>query len=77
MLERKRLTGRPHVPFVLPGDSPAAHPCGARGDRAHGDRARAGQVSQPAHNAHPFRYMAAGDYWFDGGHTDHHGRGHS
>ncbi|MFD6225553.1 hypothetical protein ACFWFZ_01505 [Streptomyces sp. NPDC060232] len=65
MLERKRLKGRPQVTFALPEGSPAAHPREPRDDRA-----RAARVSLPARSAHSFRYLAAGDYWFDDEHAD-------
>ncbi|MGW2043416.1 hypothetical protein ACWCO4_35960, partial [Streptomyces virginiae] len=29
-------------------------------------------VALPAHSAHSFRYLAAGDYWFDDEHADAH-----
>ncbi|OEJ35327.1 hypothetical protein [Streptomyces subrutilus] len=37
-----------------------------------GDGTRAAQVSLPAHSSHSFRYLAAGDYWFNGESADHH-----
>ncbi|MFE1409745.1 isoamylase early set domain-containing protein [Streptomyces sp. NPDC058746] len=82
MLERKRLKGRTQIAFVLPehqppapvsvvGDfnhwNPAAHPLQSRGDGT-----RAAHVSLPAHSAHSFRYLAAGDYWFDDEQADQH-----
>ncbi|WP_328786442.1 MULTISPECIES: isoamylase early set domain-containing protein [unclassified Streptomyces] len=82
VLERKRLTGRTKVTFVLPEDtpqgpvnvvgdfnhwSPAAHPLEPRGDGT-----RAAEVSLPAHSSDSFRYRAAGDHWFDDEHADHH-----
>ncbi|MEW2417837.1 isoamylase early set domain-containing protein [Streptomyces sp. NPDC046866] len=75
MLERKQLKGRTQVTFVLPEDTPrgpvsvvgdfnhwnpAAHPL-----RPQGDGTRIATVALPAHSAHSFRYLAAGDYWFN------------
>ncbi|MFF3215557.1 isoamylase early set domain-containing protein [Streptomyces sp. NPDC002886] len=82
VLERKLLKNRIQVTFVLPEDqptapvsvvgdfnhwNPAAHPLESRGD---GTRATA--VSLPSHSAHSFRYLAAGDYWFDDDTADSH-----
>ncbi|MFF2195394.1 isoamylase early set domain-containing protein [Streptomyces sp. NPDC058157] len=82
MLERKRLKGRTQVTFVLPADqpggpvsvvgdfnhwNPAAHPLAPRGDGT-----RAASVTLPAHTSHGFRYLAAGDYWFDESDADGH-----
>ncbi|MFF5705263.1 isoamylase early set domain-containing protein [Streptomyces sp. NPDC012794] len=75
MLERKQVKGRTQVTFVLPahtpdgpvsvvGDfnhwNPAAHPLQPRGDGT-----RAATVALPRHSTHSFRYLAAGDYWFN------------
>ncbi|MFD7030201.1 isoamylase early set domain-containing protein [Streptomyces sp. NPDC059917] len=80
MLERKKLKGGTQVTFVLPADTPdgpvsvvgdfnhwnpAAHPLIERGDGT-----RAASVALAAHTAHSFRYLAAGDYWFDEAHAD-------
>ncbi|MFD9722376.1 isoamylase early set domain-containing protein [Streptomyces sp. NPDC059072] len=82
MLERKQLKGRTQVTFVLPegtppgpvsvvGDfnhwNPSAHPLTSRGDGT-----RAATVSLPNRARHSFRYLAAGDYWFDDEHADAH-----
>ncbi|MFE2145323.1 isoamylase early set domain-containing protein [Streptomyces sp. NPDC059456] len=82
MLERKRLKNRTEVTFVLPEDTPpgpvsvvgdfnhwnpAAHPLAPRGDGT-----RAASVALPPHGTHAFRYLAAGDYWFDDSDADHH-----
>ncbi|MFJ3202901.1 isoamylase early set domain-containing protein [Streptomyces sp. NPDC086989] len=82
MLERKRLKNHTQVTFVLPegtppgpvsvvGDfnhwDPAAHPLAPRGDGM-----RAASVALPAGGTHAFRYLAAGDYWFDDTDADHH-----
>ncbi|MET9622343.1 isoamylase early set domain-containing protein [Streptomyces sp. NPDC006464] len=82
VLERKRLKGRTQVTFVLPENSPDG-PVSVVGDFNHwnptahpleprGDGTRAARVSLPSHSAHSFRYLAAGDYWFDDEHADHH-----
>ncbi len=78
MLERKQLKGSTRVTFILPehtpdgpvsvvGDFTAAHPLEPRGDGT-----RAATVALPAHRARSFRYLAAGDYWFDDEHADSH-----
>ncbi|GHE57497.1 isoamylase early set domain-containing protein [Streptomyces vinaceus] len=82
VLERKTAKGRTKVTFVLPdtdpdgpvsvvGDfnhwNPAAHPLQSRGDGT-----RIAEVSLPAHSTHSFRYLAAGDYWFNDEHADGH-----
>ncbi|MEU6865435.1 hypothetical protein ABZ924_19560 [Streptomyces sp. NPDC046876] len=77
MLERKYLTGRTQVAFVLPEDT-AAGPVSVVGDFNHGNPAthhlqtRAAHVSLPTHSSHSFRYLAAGDYWFDDEQADLH-----
>ncbi|MFI8103878.1 isoamylase early set domain-containing protein [Streptomyces sp. NPDC086023] len=82
MLERKQLKGRTQVTFILPEDSPAG-PVSVVGDFNHwnpaahpltprGDGTRAASVALPAHGTHAFRYLAAGDYWFDDDHADAH-----
>ncbi|WP_240805253.1 isoamylase early set domain-containing protein [Streptomyces sp. A1547] len=75
VLERKQLKGRTQVTFVLPEDNPegpvsvvgdfnhwnpAAHPLEPRGDGT-----RTARVALPTHSTHSFRYLAAGDYWFN------------
>ncbi|MFJ3205611.1 isoamylase early set domain-containing protein [Streptomyces sp. NPDC086989] len=82
MLERKRQGSRTQITFVLPEDTPegpvsvvgdfnhwnpAAHPLKDRGDGT-----RAASVALPTHSSHSFRYLAAGDYWFDDPTADHH-----
>ncbi|MGW7333979.1 isoamylase early set domain-containing protein [Streptomyces sp. NPDC054840] len=82
MLERKRLKDKTQVTFVLPENSPvgpvsvvgdfnhwnpAAHPLEPRGDGI-----RAANMSLAANSSHSFRYLAAGDYWFDDETADHH-----
>ncbi|MGW4509985.1 isoamylase early set domain-containing protein [Streptomyces sp. NPDC004436] len=82
MLERKQLKGRTKVTFVLPQDTPAgpvsvvgdfndwdptAHPLSPRGDGMRG-----ASVVLPSGGGHSFRYLAAGDYWFDDDQADGH-----
>lgn len=82
MLERQQLEDRTQVTFVLPegapdgpvsvvGDfnqwNPSAHPLTPRGDGT-----RAATVALPARGIHSFRYLAAGDYWFDDEQADGH-----
>ncbi|MCP3754587.1 isoamylase early set domain-containing protein [Streptomyces sp. TBY4] len=82
MLERKQLKNRAQVTFVLPEDTPdgpvsvvgdfnhwnpAAHPLEPRGDGT-----RAATVMLPRHSMHSFRYLAAGDYWFNDDAADSH-----
>ncbi|MFD9575062.1 hypothetical protein ACFWBI_35230 [Streptomyces sp. NPDC059982] len=69
MLERERLTGRNQVTFVLPSDAPDGPGRPAAGPVPDVRRAN------PAQGAHASRYLAAGDYWFDGGHGGHGGHG--
>ncbi|MFD6974559.1 isoamylase early set domain-containing protein [Streptomyces sp. NPDC059979] len=75
MLERTVRKNRAKVTFVLPADTPAAevsvvgdfndwcpgvHPLTLRKD---GNRAVT--VELPTGSNHSFRYLAAGDYWFN------------
>ncbi|MBT2448314.1 isoamylase early set domain-containing protein [Streptomyces sp. ISL-43] len=68
--------------LVLPEETPAgpvsvvgdfnhwnlhAHPLAARGDGT-----RAATVALPANSTHAFRYLAAGDYWFNDEMAGHH-----
>ncbi|MER7955765.1 isoamylase early set domain-containing protein [Streptomyces sp. NPDC096030] len=82
MLERKKLKGRTQVTFVLPEDIPPA-PVSVVGDFNHwnphahplaprGDGTRTATVALPTGSSHAFRYLAAGDYWFDDDSADHH-----
>ncbi|MFB6811459.1 hypothetical protein [Streptomyces sp. NPDC056387] len=63
-------TPRPPAVSVV-GDfnlwNPAAHPLNPRSDGT-----RAASVALPAHSTHAFRYLAAGDYWFDDNDAGHH-----
>ncbi|MFF8261478.1 isoamylase early set domain-containing protein [Streptomyces virginiae] len=75
MLERQRIKGRNTVTFVLPEDSPQGSvsvvgDCNPWNPAAHplepgGDGTRTVEASLPANSSHSFRYLAAGDYWFD------------
>ncbi|MFE6849086.1 isoamylase early set domain-containing protein [Streptomyces sp. NPDC057686] len=82
MLKRKRLKDQTQVTFVLAEDIPAG-PVSVVGDfndwdpAAHplepqGDGTRAATVALPVHGSHAFRYLAAGDYWFDEEQADRH-----
>ncbi|MFD3538530.1 hypothetical protein ACFWUQ_03410 [Streptomyces sp. NPDC058662] len=82
MLERKQLKDRSHVTFVLPADTPPG-PVSVVGDfndwqpgthtlESRGDGTRAVSVALPDRSVHSFRYLAAGDYWFDEDHADGH-----
>ncbi|MFB6812632.1 isoamylase early set domain-containing protein [Streptomyces sp. NPDC056387] len=75
VLERKQLGSRTQVAFVLPDHTPEG-PVSVVGDFNHwnpaahpledqGDGTRAATVALPPHSAHSFRYLAAGDYWFN------------
>ncbi|MCY0943198.1 MULTISPECIES: isoamylase early set domain-containing protein [Streptomyces] len=75
MLERKLRKDHTEVTFVLPADSPPG-PVSVVGDfngwqpGAHTlvprkDGKRAVTVALPSKTAHAFRYLAAGDYWFN------------
>ncbi|MFD9307016.1 isoamylase early set domain-containing protein [Streptomyces sp. NPDC060048] len=82
MLERKQLKDRTQVTFVLPADTPPG-PVSVVGDfndwqpGAHAlvpraDGTRAVTVALPRKGVHSFRYLAAGDIWFDEDHADSH-----
>ncbi|MFB7982893.1 isoamylase early set domain-containing protein [Streptomyces vinaceus] len=82
MLERKLLKDRAQVTFVLPADTPPG-PVSVVGDfngwepgthalEPRSDGKRAVTVALPTKTVHPFRYLAAGDYWFDEDHADGH-----
>lgn len=87
MLERKRRKHTTDVTFVLPGDvppgpvsvvgtfndwRPGAHVLAPRTDGM-----RAVTVALAAKATHSFRYLAAGDYWFDEPAADGHEEGNS
>ncbi|WP_411103142.1 isoamylase early set domain-containing protein [Streptomyces sp. cmx-4-9] len=82
MLERKQLKGRTKVTFVLAENAPAG-PVSVVGDfndwtpgahtlQPRGDGTRAVTVALAPQSAHSFRYLAAGDYWFDEESADGH-----
>ncbi|MFD5892233.1 isoamylase early set domain-containing protein [Streptomyces sp. NPDC060334] len=75
MLERKPRKDRTEVTFVLPADAPPG-PVSVVGDfndwqpgvhtlTPRKDGNRAVTVALPAESAHSFRYLAAGDHWFN------------
>ncbi|MFF7178313.1 isoamylase early set domain-containing protein [Streptomyces sp. NPDC008121] len=78
MLERKRRKGgkqHTEVTFVLPVDAPPG-PVSVVGDfndwqpgahllQPREDGTRAVTVALPGESTHAFRYLAAGDYWFN------------
>ncbi|WP_327300071.1 hypothetical protein [Streptomyces goshikiensis] len=75
MLERKPRKDRTEVTFVLPADTPPG-PVSVVGDfndwqpgvhtlEPRQDGKRAVTVALPAASTHSFRYLAAGDYWFN------------
>ncbi|MFD9307013.1 isoamylase early set domain-containing protein [Streptomyces sp. NPDC060048] len=75
MLERKPRKDRTEVTFVLPADTPPG-PVSVVGDfndwqpgihtlEPRKDGKRAVTVALPSRSIHSFRYLAAGDYWFN------------
>ncbi|MEV7723465.1 isoamylase early set domain-containing protein [Streptomyces sp. NPDC087917] len=75
MLERKLRKDRTEVTFILPGDRPPG-PVSVVGDfngwqpgthtmRLRQDGKRAVTIELPSERTHSFRYLAAGDYWFN------------
>ncbi|MFG2716613.1 isoamylase early set domain-containing protein [Streptomyces goshikiensis] len=75
MLEQQRRKDRTEVTFVLPADIPPG-PVSVVGDfnewkpgthelTPRPDGTRAVTVTLPAKASHSFRYLAAGDYWFN------------
>ncbi|MEV6735113.1 MULTISPECIES: isoamylase early set domain-containing protein [unclassified Streptomyces] len=75
MLERKLRNDCTEVTFVLPADQPPG-PVSVVGDfndwqpgthtlRPRTDGMRAVSVELASERAHSFRYLAAGDYWFN------------
>ncbi|MET9324152.1 isoamylase early set domain-containing protein [Streptomyces sp. NPDC003038] len=82
MLERQQLKDRAQVTFVLPADTPPG-PVSVVGDfndwqpgthtlEPRSDGTRAVTVALPRERVHSFRYLAAGDYWFNEDHADEH-----
>ncbi|MFD3549934.1 isoamylase early set domain-containing protein [Streptomyces sp. NPDC058655] len=82
MLERKQLKDRTQVTFVLPAEAPPG-PVSVVGDfndwqpgihtlEPRKDGMRAVTVALPGKSVHSFRYLAAGDRWFDEDHADGH-----
>ncbi|MFE9633367.1 isoamylase early set domain-containing protein [Streptomyces sp. NPDC006463] len=75
MLERRLRKDRTEVTFVLPGEEPPG-PVSVVGDfndwqpgvhtlKRRKDGKRAVTVELPRDSSHAFRYLAAGDYWFN------------
>ncbi|MFF3214328.1 isoamylase early set domain-containing protein [Streptomyces sp. NPDC002886] len=75
MLERTLHKDRTEVTFILPPDNPLG-PVSVVGDfndwqpgvhtlKARKDGKRAVTVALPSASVHSFRYLAAGDYWFN------------
>ncbi|MFD7559082.1 MULTISPECIES: isoamylase early set domain-containing protein [unclassified Streptomyces] len=75
MLERTLKKDRTEVTFILPADTPAG-PVSVVGDfndwqpgvhtlQLRKDGRRAVMVALPRESVHLFRYLAAGDYWFN------------
>ncbi|KOY53780.1 isoamylase early set domain-containing protein [Streptomyces sp. XY332] len=83
MLERRPRKDGTEVTFVLPGEEPPGpvSVVGAFNDWQPGvhalqprkDGKRAVMVTLPAETTHSFRYLAAGDYWFNEESADHDG----
>ncbi|WP_411105252.1 isoamylase early set domain-containing protein [Streptomyces sp. cmx-4-9] len=82
MLQRKPVKDRTEVTFVLPADIPSG-PVSVVGDfnnwqpgvhtlALRSDGTRAVTVVLPGKSEHSFRYLAAGDYWFNEEHADSH-----
>ncbi|KIX79112.1 isoamylase early set domain-containing protein [Streptomyces manipurensis] len=75
MLERTLHEDRMEVTFVLPADTPLGAVSvvgdfndwqpGAHTLRPRKDGKRAVTVELPSGSTHSFRYLAAGDYWFN------------
>lgn len=75
MLERTLRKDRTEVTFILPADTPPG-PVSVVGDfndwqpgvhtlEPRKDGKRAVTVELPSESTHCFRYLAAGDYWFN------------
>lgn len=75
MLERRLRKNTTEVTFILPGDRPPG-PVSVVGDfndwqpgvhtlTPRKDGKRAVKVKLPSESTHSFRYLAAGDYWFN------------
>ncbi|MFG2988276.1 hypothetical protein ACGFZK_03015 [Streptomyces sp. NPDC048257] len=87
MLERKRRKSTTDVTFVLPEDIPPGpvSVVGTFNDWRPGahvlvprsDGKRAVTVALPARSTHSFRYLGAGDHWFDEADADGHEEGNS
>ncbi|MFB6477376.1 isoamylase early set domain-containing protein [Streptomyces virginiae] len=82
MLERTLHKDRTEVTFILPADTPPG-PVSVVGDfndwqpgvhtlKARKDGKRAVTVALPSKSVHSFRYLAAGDCWFNDECADDH-----
>ncbi|MEV8535495.1 isoamylase early set domain-containing protein [Streptomyces sp. NPDC051211] len=82
MLERKQRKHGTEITFVLPADTPPG-PVSVVGDfndwqpgvhvlAPRKDGRRAVTVQLTGRGTHSFRYLAAGDHWFDDEHADSH-----
>lgn len=87
VLEHTHREDRTEVTFVLPAETPPG-PVSVVGDfnawtpgahelRPRPDGTRAVTVALPAKASHSFRYLAAGDYWFNDEAADGHHDGNS
>ncbi|CAM5670502.1 hypothetical protein SAVIM338S_07016 [Streptomyces avidinii] len=87
MLERKHRKNTTDVTFVLPKDTPPGPVSvvgtfnewrpGAHVLEPRTDGTRAVTVALAAKSTHSFRYLAAGDYWFDEAAADGHADGNN
>ncbi|WP_328929961.1 hypothetical protein OG429_38925 [Streptomyces sp. NBC_00190] len=75
MPERTLRKDRTEVAFILPADTPPGQVSvvgdfngwqpGVHNIAPRKDGKRAVTVERPSESAHSFRYLAAGDYWFN------------
>jgi len=82
MLERSRRKHDTQVTFALPADSPCGEVSvvgdfndwqpGTHTLKTTDDGIRAVAINLPSEQRYEFRYLAAGDYWFDDEHADAH-----
>ncbi|MEV6397459.1 isoamylase early set domain-containing protein [Streptomyces sp. NPDC051907] len=82
MLERARRKDDTQITFVIPPDRPCGQVSvvgdfndwqpGAHTLETRPDGTRAVTVALPTSQRYGFRYLAAGDYWFDDDHADDH-----
>ena len=82
MLERRQRKDRTEITFVLPADDPRGAVSvvgdfnnwqpGAHLLTPRKNGTRAVTLALPGNQVHAFRYLAAGDYWFNDDHADGH-----